>query len=80
MAMASTITASVFADRLTLPAGAVWYRGSLYVAAPPDLLRFEDRDNDGIAEIREVVVTGWNCRRMPPACTVRSSAPTGTFT
>src|SRR5690348_15885527 len=32
----------VFADHLTLPAGAVWYRNSLYVAAPPDLLRFED--------------------------------------
>src|SRR6266851_9340615 len=30
---------TVFADKLTQPAGAVWYRGALYVAAPPDLLR-----------------------------------------
>src|SRR5437016_1921864 len=35
---------TVFADKLTLPAGAVWYRGSLYVAAPPDLIRLTDTD------------------------------------
>src|SRR5712692_5548306 len=51
---------TVFADKLTLPAGAVWYRGSLYVAAPPDLIRFEDTNNDGVADVREVIVTGWN--------------------
>ena len=50
----------VFADKLTLPAGAVWHRGSLYVAAPPDLLRFEDTNHDGVADVKEVVVTGWN--------------------
>ena len=49
----------IFADKLTLPAGAVWYRGSLYVAAPPDLLRLEDTDGDGVADQREVIVTGW---------------------
>ena len=49
-----------FADRLTLPAGAAWYRGSLYVAAPPTLWRFQDTDNDGVADIKEIVVTGWN--------------------
>ncbi|MSV28729.1 MAG: hypothetical protein EXQ52_08290 [Bryobacterales bacterium] len=51
---------TVFADKLTLPAGAVWYRGALYVASPPDLLRFEDTNGDGIADKRGVVVTGWN--------------------
>lgn len=51
---------TVFADKLTLPAGAVWYRGSLYVAAPPDLIRLEDTDNDGVADKREVIVTGWH--------------------
>ena len=50
----------VFAEKLTLPAGAVWYRNSLYVASPPDLLRFEDTNGDGVADVREVVVTGWN--------------------
>src|SRR5947209_1738115 len=51
---------TVFADKLTLPAGAVWYRDSLYVAAPPDLIRFDDTNNDGVADHSEVVVTGWN--------------------
>jgi putative membrane-bound dehydrogenase-like protein len=37
----------------------VWYRGSLYVAAPPDLFRFTDTDGDGVADRKEVVVTGW---------------------
>jgi putative heme-binding domain-containing protein len=51
---------TVFADKLTLPAGAVWYRGSLYVAAPPDLIRLTDTDGDGVADKREVIVTGWH--------------------
>ncbi|MGH2360542.1 MAG: PVC-type heme-binding CxxCH protein, partial [bacterium] len=49
----------VFADKLTLPAGAVWYRGSLYVASPPDLLRFDDINGDGVSDHREVIATGW---------------------
>ncbi len=52
--------ATTFADRLTLPAGAVWYKGALYVASPPDLIRFEDTDGDGVADTREVVVSGWH--------------------
>src|SRR6267378_4467490 len=48
-------TSSVFAEHLTLPAGAVWYRGSLYVASPPDVLKF-----DGVTGRKEVVLTGWN--------------------
>ncbi|MEZ5354659.1 MAG: HEAT repeat domain-containing protein [Bryobacteraceae bacterium] len=51
---------TVFADKLTLPAGAVWHRGSLYVAAPPQLLRLEDTNGDGVADVREAVVEGWN--------------------
>ncbi len=51
---------TIFADKLTLPAGAVWYRGSLYVAAPPDLIRLTDTDGDGVADQREVIVTGWH--------------------
>ena len=45
---------TVFADHLTLPAGAVWYRNSLYVASPPDLLRFDSGGH------RETILTGWN--------------------
>ena len=52
-------TSKVFADKLTMPAGAVWYKGSLYVASPPDLLRFDDINGDGVSDHREVIATGW---------------------
>ncbi|MEX2260605.1 MAG: PVC-type heme-binding CxxCH protein [Bryobacteraceae bacterium] len=50
---------TVFADRITMSMGAQWYRGSLYVAAPPDLVRYTDTNNDGVADRREVILTGW---------------------
>ena len=51
--------ATLFADKITLALGAQWYRGSLYVAAPPDVLRLEDTDGDNVADKREVILTGW---------------------
>jgi putative membrane-bound dehydrogenase-like protein len=51
---------TTFASGLTLPAGAVWYRNALYVAAPPYVYRLEDTNGDGVADKREVVVSGWH--------------------
>ena len=46
---------AVFADRLDAAGRrAVWYRNSLYVASPPDVLRFA-----GATGARQTVVTGW---------------------
>ncbi|GMV99175.1 MAG: hypothetical protein AMXMBFR84_03140 [Candidatus Hydrogenedentota bacterium] len=53
-------TKSQFADTLSLPMGVQWYRGSLYVASPPEFIRFEDKDGDGRAEVRDVLLSGWN--------------------
>lgn len=50
---------SMFADNIPLPMGGTFFQGSLYVAAPPNLERFTDTDGDGIADEREVVLTGW---------------------
>jgi putative membrane-bound dehydrogenase-like protein len=50
----------VFADKLTLPMGVLWRGQSLYVASPPDFIRLDDADNDGVSERREVILTGWN--------------------
>ena len=47
---------TVFADKLTLPQGAVWLNDALYVASPPNIWRFEDADGDGVAEKRDIVV------------------------
>lgn len=49
--------ATTFADRLTLPMGACWYQDALYVAAPPNIWRFRDLDDDGVAEERTQLVS-----------------------
>ena len=49
----------IFADSISYPKGGVFYKGSLYVSASPDLLRLTDTDGDGVADKREVVLTGW---------------------
>jgi putative membrane-bound dehydrogenase-like protein len=43
----------VFADRMMLPEGTMWYDGSLYVAAPPSIWRLTDTNSDGVADERE---------------------------
>lgn len=47
---------TIFADRMTLPMGALPYRGSVYVAAPPNIWRLQDTDDDGVADKREILV------------------------
>jgi len=47
----------LFADKMSLPMGVLWYRGALYCASPPSLWRLEDRDGDGQAEARTEIVT-----------------------
>ena len=49
---------TVFADKLMFPEGALWFDGSLYVAAPPEIWKFTDADDDGVAEQREVWFDG----------------------
>jgi putative membrane-bound dehydrogenase-like protein len=46
-------TSVVFADRMMLPQGAMWFDGSLYVAAPPSIWKLTDIDDDGVADQRE---------------------------
>jgi len=45
---------TVYAEGLMMPEGSLWYRGSLYVAAPPEIWKFTDADDDGVAERRVV--------------------------
>ena len=47
-----------YAEGLMMPEGSLWYRGSLYVAAPPAIWKFTDDDDDGVAESREVWFDG----------------------
>ena len=49
---------TVFVKNVMLPEGAMWYRGSLYVAAPPHIWKFTDTDGDGIADKEEIWFDG----------------------
>ena len=49
---------TVFADKLSFPEGALWFDGSLYVGAPPQIWKFTDADGDGVAEQRSVWFDG----------------------
>ena len=50
---------AVFADGLVLPTGVMRWKRGVLVTAAPDLIYFEDADDDGRAEKREVVLTGF---------------------
>ena len=51
--------ATVFADKVGFPQGGVFYKGSLYASSAPDLLKLTDTNGDGVADQREVILTGW---------------------
>jgi putative membrane-bound dehydrogenase-like protein len=49
---------TVFADKMMFPEGAMWYDGSLYVSAPPQIWKLTDTDDDGVSDRREVWFDG----------------------
>ncbi len=48
---------TIFAKDIFSPAGSAWFDGWLYVAHDPFLTRFKDTDGDGIADVREDLIT-----------------------
>jgi putative membrane-bound dehydrogenase-like protein len=52
-------SATDFAEGLHLPAGVMRWRNGILVACAPDILYFEDTNNDGRADVRRVVLTGF---------------------
>lgn len=51
--------AAVFADRLSMPTGVMSWGAGILVTAAPDILYFEDSDQDGRADVRKVVLSGF---------------------
>ena len=49
----------IFADKLVLPSGVMRWKRGVIVTSVPDVLYLEDADDDGVAERREVLVTGF---------------------
>ena len=42
-----------FADKMMFPEGCMWFKGSLYVSAPPSIWKLTDTNGDGVADQRE---------------------------
>jgi putative membrane-bound dehydrogenase-like protein len=55
-------TSEVFADGIAWPTGICCWDGGVYVVAAPDLWYLKDTDDDGIADVREKVFTGFGFR------------------
>lgn len=52
-------TVTLFADKIQFPTGVMRWRDGILVTSAPDLLYFEDADDDGKADKREVLLTGF---------------------
>ena len=50
---------TVFADKLTMPTGITRWKKGVLVTDAPDVLYLEDTNDDGKADIRKVVLTGF---------------------
>ncbi len=62
-----------FATGLGYPNGIVLWRGGAFVTCAPDILYLKDTDGDGIADVRRVVLTGFDAVRTGQ---LRVSSPT----
>jgi putative membrane-bound dehydrogenase-like protein len=50
---------TVFADDLPWPTAVICYDGGVFVGATPDIFFLKDTNGDGVADVREVVFTGF---------------------
>jgi putative membrane-bound dehydrogenase-like protein len=51
---------TVFADKLTWPTSVCCYDGGIFVLAPPHLWYLKDTNGDGVADVRKIVLSGFN--------------------
>ena len=50
---------TVFADGLSWPTGAACWKGGIFVTATPDVWYLKDTNDDGVADVRQKVFTGF---------------------
>ncbi|MBC7758391.1 MAG: HEAT repeat domain-containing protein [Phormidesmis sp. FL-bin-119] len=67
----------IYADKVGFPQGGVFYKGSLYASSAPDLLKLTDTNGDGVADKREVLLTGWTLNVNANSLIGPSKAPDG---
>lgn len=49
-----------FAEGLTYPNGVLPWKGGVFVTCAPHIYYFKDTDGDGVADVRDIVLTGFN--------------------
>ncbi|MCE7070817.1 HEAT repeat domain-containing protein [Dyadobacter sp. CY327] len=64
---------SEFATGLTYPNGLMVWKGGIFVTCAPDIFYFKDTDGDGVADIKQVVLTGFSNKQTAQ---IRVSHPT----
>lgn len=62
-----------FVTDLTYPNGILPWKGGVFVTCSPDIFYFKDTDGDGIADVKEVVLTGFKDTKTSQ---LRASHPT----
>jgi putative membrane-bound dehydrogenase-like protein len=50
---------TVFADNLNIPTSMVFSNGGIIVSMAPDFVFMKDTNGDDVADVREVIMTGW---------------------
>lgn len=70
---------TIYADKVGFPQGGVFYKGSLYASSAPDLIKFTDTNNDGVADTREVILSGWVLNVNANSLVGPSLSPDGWF-
>ena len=62
-----------FADGLTYPNGVLPWRGGIFITCSPDILYLKDTNDDGVADIKRTVLTGFHDTKTAQ---IRMSHPT----
>ncbi|WP_103925187.1 PVC-type heme-binding CxxCH protein [Algoriphagus boritolerans] len=50
---------TVFADNLNIPTSIMAVNGGILISMAPDFVFLKDTDGDNVADVREVIMTGW---------------------
>jgi putative membrane-bound dehydrogenase-like protein len=66
-----------FADKMTIPQGIEFHHGWVYVSSPPNFWRLRDTDGDGVADEREILLSGFPNRGMSDDMHGSSLGPDG---
>ena len=63
-ATASTRPSKVFLDKLSWPTAVICYGGGVFIGDPPDIIYAKDTDGDGVADVKQVIYTGFSRKNV----------------